>query len=266
MRNVLSKCAMIAIGAMSSGCLSTSVERGTEPTVNLEIDASIERLADTLVRAAEVRIDVSAMRLCVHEFQGSTAEQVYGHWVKQQGLELSSVGAALEHEFMVALSSRLHLLDSSLAGPGAPRLHADPLEAVADHVGATHALVGSFMRRDDQLAVSVRIVDARSLLIVAAARGVVPFAPLAELGPLAMHSRAPAMPTAPQETAAEIDVASGPVEPPIAEVVEGPTAPGPARPRIRKPGLSRVPEENLVPVDGPAALRRRVVPVARDGP
>ena len=163
--------ALLALGA--SACTSLFAERQSE---------AVEDIGARLVAAAETRSNLSSMRVWVYEIHETSPDPA----PRQFGLGPhgdDEIGLALEHDFSIALSSYLNLIETeAFAAPVAPASSASLDEQAAAH-GATHLLLGDYLRRDDELIVSVRLVAADSRLIVAAARGIVPLEELGDLVP-----------------------------------------------------------------------------------
>jgi len=181
----------IVLPALLSACAST----GAEPRRSAEMPdgrAAVESLADALVRAAERRVDTNAMRVFVDELREARDVRVGAVRIRTGRDELVTVGRELQRELIVALTSRLNLIDVDLARRTAGLAEDAPIEDVARAVGATHALVGTFSPRRDELEVLVRLVDAESLVIVAAVSGVLSVDDLSDLGRLALAPEDPA--------------------------------------------------------------------------
>ena len=188
---------------------------------------SIGELSARLVETARLRTDLSGMRVCVHDIRSRTVPDGRSR----------AIGDALEREFTVALASDLNLLDVEYSGPDAPTLAVDGLDEVSEHHGATHLLVGSFQERTEDMVVTVRLIDASSHLIVAAARGAVPIADFDALGswtPEIAEVSPRVEPTAPpvaesiQPVATENEILAlvkGPMANPVARPVEPQTQP-----------------------------------------
>ena len=162
--------ALVTVG--TSGCASL-FERG--------LDKSVEEIGIRLVDAAQARFNVGSMRVWVYEIHETGPEPVvavarYGVQPHHGGDE---IGVALEHEFTIALSNHLYLVEAEFYTPLLGRTSGATQGDLAAARGATHLLVGDYQRKGSELLVSVRLVDVESRLIVAAASGVVP---LAELG------------------------------------------------------------------------------------
>ena len=177
---------LLVVGACAS--TQTSVEMPDEAP---RAHVVVETLADELVRDAERRVDTNTMRVYVDELREARDTDDDLARMRMDHGELASVGRELQRELVVALTSRLNLIDVELARRTAGLEEETPVDDVARAVGATHALVGTFSPRRDELEVLIRLVDAKSLVIVAAASGVLAVDDLSDLGRLAL---APAEP------------------------------------------------------------------------
>jgi len=158
--------------ALAAGCAATGSRTGTE---------AIERITDRLVDAVELRADVRALRVCVHwihELNPDTgAPMIEG--VSQHGGG-NVIGTELQHRFIDALSNRMNVVEFELAENEDPELMSGGMQGLMETFGVTHVLVGDFVRRGGALDVSVRLVDAGTLLIVASANGIVPIEGLSD--------------------------------------------------------------------------------------
>ena len=164
----------LALGLLAgaAGCVAQT-ERPEDPA-----DAfvrGVRIIADALVESAERRTDLSAMRLFIDELEEDLSMTLDGRTLASH--EHAAVNKKLEQELMAALSNRTNLLDLGLDlepdRMSHPRSGAE-LRELAEEYGATHAVVGSYVRQGENLLLSIRIVEVKTLLIVASARGVVP--------------------------------------------------------------------------------------------
>ena len=160
--------------AAAASCASIGSRSGAQ---------AVDRITDSLVETAELRTDIRTLRVCVHWIHelnppaGSrTMDIVMGH----------GGGAAMElqlHQlFIDSLSNRLHVIEFELAEGENPEVMSSGMKALVETFGVTHLVVGDFVRRRHELDVSIRLVDADTLLIVASASGVVPIAALNDDG------------------------------------------------------------------------------------
>ena len=124
------------------------------------VDPAVLRMAAQLAGTAELRADLSAMKVCVHRIEGRDSKTYYGPHLAQAQAQLESIAIALEHEFMLALSNHMYLINTELATNTRARPTSFNLRATLDEVGATHAVVGHFVRDGDDLRVQVRLVEA----------------------------------------------------------------------------------------------------------
>jgi hypothetical protein len=176
----------LALAALSQGCASTAPEAHAPLSAEEGFDASVEVLADAIVRAAEQRVDTNALRVYVDELREARDVREGKVRIYTGGEELATVGRELQRELIVALTSRLNLIDVDLARRTSGLPEDAPVDEIARAVGATHALVGTFSPRRDELEILVRLVDADNLVIVAAVSGVLSIEDLSDLGRLAL--------------------------------------------------------------------------------
>jgi hypothetical protein len=158
-------------------CVVTGACAGIAPED--ELGGDVERLAERLVQTARERTDLRQLRVWVaeiHETRPQTARASAG------GASDDLIALQLEHELVIALAMRLNVIDSELVEPAATGASAALVERAAAQ-SATHVLVGDYVRQRDVLQVTVRLIDADSHLIAAAARGTVR---LAQVGPMSL--------------------------------------------------------------------------------
>lgn len=154
------------LAALLAAC--AGMPSGSSPS---RLAGSLEELAGTLRDEAELREDVRSIRVAVWEVrERSTA----GHRAREAAIGMPErddpLSASLERELELALASRFQVLDTELVGRLAES-DAPPTER-AGELGATHLFVADYEVVDDDVRVSVRLVDAERALIVASARGV----------------------------------------------------------------------------------------------
>ena len=150
--------------SIGGACASTSasVEQTGE---------DVTLLVDELVEFARQRVELSQMRVLVkeiHELRSAPATVREAAAPVRHGDPISEV---LEHELVIALASRVNVVESEFTAPAVTKASAVTLSDVASTYGATHLLAGDYMRSDDQLVVTVRLIDVDTRVIVAAARG-----------------------------------------------------------------------------------------------
>ncbi len=182
----LAACLLLTLAA---GCTTLGIPE-KQPSQPYAGDA-VAKIADQLVKSAELRADLSTMRVIVYGNQEARPEKGLAYRNLSNPEELGFITRELEHEFMLALSGKLHLLDVELAGTNAPKLGQTSIQDAAEHYAATHVLVSEFVRHGDDLVVSARLIEAGTLLIVAAARGVVSVKQLSDYGRLALGEHVP---------------------------------------------------------------------------
>ena len=151
-----------ALGVLAlvlSACVAPAT-RAPEPLA--PFDAAIADLTHQLVATAASRTAVGSMRVVVDRIE--PAEPATGELARVAGRELATdaFSDVLGAELTEALSLELHVFAD---GPGD-----ESLAERAQRLGATHAVVGSWIRDRGQVDVSLRLVDLGSGLIVAPAR------------------------------------------------------------------------------------------------
>lgn len=154
--------------ASALAACATSAPREAEVAPQLPVDAVVERLSGRLVAAAELRTDLNAMRLAVWPVEDALSEGRSARASLEEGAV--SLGDELRDQFQVALSEHLHVFDAELAGASEESWrHSNP-SRLASELGATHVLLGEVGRRGEDILLAIRLVDARTNLIVAAER------------------------------------------------------------------------------------------------
>ena len=122
-------------------------------------------IADRLVDAAELRANLSHMRVLVH--------------FRPAGPRERAVVPELERELVPSLARRMHLFDASLA----PN---EDLEALVERLDVTHVLFSDTTLEGNAILLSLRLVEHTSLHIVASVRGSIPLATLSQETRLAL--------------------------------------------------------------------------------
>ncbi len=169
-RRCLMTLVFLASGWLSYGCVVV-------PSARHRADEPVSAIAGRLVHALELRTDLQSVRLRLHAFQETRARDRPVH-DRNRLRRVHAIAEELELAFLVALSQRLHVVDPELARGETFGLPDTDADWTAIPVKATHFLIGSYIRRPhDRLVVSVRIVEAHSLLVVAASQGVIHTSP-----------------------------------------------------------------------------------------
>lgn len=161
--------ALIGIAVAASSCNSTPQQADSYSA----LQEAVTEIANRLIEAAELRIDMRTVRVCVHEIG---ADPMESRAMAASSLTVPGddwVGRELQKEIVVAIANRLNVVDTELGRMNAPDLRKTTLHDAAKHFGASHFLVGDYVSRGDEVILSLRLVDSESNLIVAAARGVV---------------------------------------------------------------------------------------------
>jgi len=164
----------VRMGLLAFAAAACATGATRERDASESLSASVAEIAGELVHAVEVRTDVSRMRVLVHEVLEGREEAPYALRTQTTTAQSAQLARELEHELVLALSSRLNLLAVDQAERGAQAAPQESMQSRAERFGATHALVGEFVREGDDLLVTVRLIDTENLLIVGVARGLVP--------------------------------------------------------------------------------------------
>ena len=133
---------------------------------------AIENIADRMIDAAERRIDVRNLRVSVQWIHNLGPTHTSGMWDTSHGSQ-EGIGRRLQHEFVIALSRRLNVIEIELLTEEVEGLMAGGVSSLVTNYGITHVLVGDFVQEGNDLNVQVRLVDAESYQIVAAASGTI---------------------------------------------------------------------------------------------
>jgi flagellar FlgO protein len=163
---------LVALALLVFGCATTGPKlAGTD----------VSQIAEQLVESARQRVELGQMRVVVRAIEelhpAPTGPRPAGNPVQRT----DPISETLEHEFVIALAGQLNVLESELVEPPVSSTTPSTLSEMASSYGATHLLAGDYQRSGDKLVVSVRLIDAESKIIVAAARGTVAL-PAAERG------------------------------------------------------------------------------------
>jgi len=141
----------------------------------------VDSIADKLVQNARERADLRQVRVWVTpiretRLRTTTTRTSPSSSTGPREPAEDVVGLRLEHELVIALATRLNVIESEhddvLASGNATPAAVPSAESILAR-GATHLVVGDYVRERDLLQVNLRLVDADSRLIVAAARGAV---------------------------------------------------------------------------------------------
>jgi hypothetical protein len=154
-----------------------------EPERHAEGD-DVEQLAARLVLAAQERTDLRPVRVWVADVRPAESAQA------PQPVRTAAhadppdtpgppdrIGERLGHELVLALATRLNVVETELAAADLAAQEGTTLQERAAARGATHLVLSDYLRRRDVLLTTVRLVDAESRLIVAAVRGEVRLGP-----------------------------------------------------------------------------------------
>jgi hypothetical protein len=179
------------VPAVLAACAATPA--APEKSAPAPIEPSVQRIIARLVGTAELRMDLASVRVWLMPLE-EPARGVTPALAQPYAVH-ALVGRELEQELVLALSQALYVLDPELVG------ETQSEDEVVRDFGATHFVMGSYAPQDDNLILSLRLVDARTKLIVAAARGIVDVASLSEPSRLAL-APAPVQPNSAQSALA----------------------------------------------------------------
>jgi hypothetical protein len=140
---------------------------------------NVDQLAERLVLTAKERADLRQIRVWVAEIRETRSQPTVP---TANGMPADLIGVRLEHELVIALATRLNVVESELLEPGLVTTARAALGESAAQRGATHVLVGDYVRQRDAIQITLRLVDADSRLIVAAARGSVKLSEIGLMG------------------------------------------------------------------------------------
>lgn len=171
---------LIALGA--TGCVggSFSTYGRTEKAVPETADLAFEigALVDELTELAGLRIPLGSVRVIIDEPVPVRPKSARFRPAAQGERDRRATQAAVRFELEMALGNRMNVvgagdlatgpLDGSATEVAAPEN--DSLAQRAARTGATHALLGTFVRDGDDLDLSIRLVEFDSEWIVATAR------------------------------------------------------------------------------------------------
>lgn len=181
-RNLASALGFTVVTSLTGACATTRSVEQTGDDVSL--------IADHLVESARQRVELSQIRVVVREIGRLPSPPIDRRATGVPTQRADPISDALEHDFMIALASRVNVVESGILGPTVQQIPAaSTLSELASSYGATHLLVGSYQRNEEVLVVSVRLIDADTKIIVAAARGKVTFPEREETDPLAYARR-----------------------------------------------------------------------------
>jgi len=164
----------IAAPALAFLLLIPGCRINPRPTTERE---TIAKIADRLIDAAEMRVDLRQVHACLHDIHALVPEGKVQP--AEAAVTRTTLARELEQEFVLVLHSRMNLVEADLMPP--PSEGEDTqVSSMAKYYGASHLLVGDYSIRDDDLLISIRLVDAESMIIVAAAGGTVPVSSLSD--------------------------------------------------------------------------------------
>lgn len=251
--------------ALSAGC-QTARE---DAEGGFEAKGGIEQIATTLVSQAEVRVDLSATRITVEPiFSSSEPGRLKRTEFSMDSMESAKraerLSDALREELSLALSRHMNVIDVRLSADATDKEDGGPTAPVT---AASHVLVGDYVGRGETILLTVRLVDSRTKLIVATARGEVLPRPLVNAGAthfLDSPERVAGQPATPKAT---LPVAPAAAAGFAATPRSSPTSPELSRPRERVPAASltsTAAAQSSAP--GLTRLRSRVAKPAPSGP
>ena len=223
-RTSLARALAVALAAVLAACASSRT-KAPQPL-------DVAGLAERLVEAARQRVELNRVRVVVQEIRPLRFAPPGERAAANPPEGEDAVGVALEHGFVIALASRLNVVESEEIAPAVRHTPANTLGDVAATYGATHLLIGDYQRRRDGFLVSVRLVDAESHLIVAAVAGTVAVPEIALSEDSRRLAAAAPDPAAPRIVRASSDVGGPAAQPqvvqPLAQQPAALRAPAPA--------------------------------------
>lgn len=163
-----------AAALLATAACATTPERPA-PDAGPGLEASVGRIAERLVRSAELRTNLRSVRTRI-----DTIEPEHGTAGRFAADEGERIGTVLRRELMLVLVDDIYLVDSD-ADPHDRATLGEVSRAADAPPGATHRLVGDYVCVGGDVYLSMRLVDARTHVIVAAARGPIPLAALGDL-------------------------------------------------------------------------------------
>lgn len=154
---------LLGVALGPAGCATTPLSR------------SVSEIAERLAASLEQRKDARALRILVYEIHATEASNPRVGRASAAPAHGDDLGTLLEHELVVALAPRLNIVEAERAAAGSELLVGAGLKRLAEHFGANAVLAGDYLREEGGgVRLSLRIIDVDSMLVVAAATGVIP--------------------------------------------------------------------------------------------
>lgn len=151
------------------GCSSTpEVQPETAPGIGPAVD----RAAFELASKAAKRVEISTLRVALHnvaDIDGNGTSPLPSRFASN---DLSVLTEEVAGEMTIALASNFHLIDLDLMQPITESWRRDGLSPaeMVERSGATHLVVGTISPHEHAVQLNLRLVDAKSYVIVSTAR------------------------------------------------------------------------------------------------
>lgn len=173
--------------ALLSGCIGTgyhqTVPQRSARVVVSDVSSEIAALAQELEGRASLRSSLGSARILVEDLEAIGPRKGRHRFAILDEEDLRAVRDTIRYELEMALGNRLNILDPD-AAMAAEEPAGDGVNAASlrQRLGATHAVVGTFVRNGEVVDISLRLVDLRDGWIVATAERRIPrFVPRAAL-------------------------------------------------------------------------------------
>ncbi|MEM9381338.1 MAG: hypothetical protein AAGB93_15400 [Planctomycetota bacterium] len=172
----------LVVAAGAAGCVSETYsmyernQKSAPKTADLAYEISV--LVDDLSERAGLRIPLGSARVIIDEPVPIRPKSARFRPAAQGERDRRATQAAVRFELEMALGNRMNVVGAGDLASGALESPAtevagrpeQSLAQRAERTGATHALLGSFVRDGDDLDLSVRLIELDSEWIVATAR------------------------------------------------------------------------------------------------
>lgn len=156
------------LAVMVAACSSAPSSREAPALRNTTID----QVANDLLEVTERRAALRGVRLHLRGIHALTGSKITAAGASSHDEDL--MAAELEHRFLIALSRRFATVEPEFFQPDSVQMPNAGLETVSDELEITHVVVGDYEYKRETLTVRLRLVDVKTLLIVAASRGSLP--------------------------------------------------------------------------------------------
>ncbi len=172
---------LMAAGALLASCTGLSYServdpRGSRPAAS-HVPSEIAILAQDLEERASLRSSLGSARILVEALEPIGPRKGRHRFAILDEEDLRAVQDTIRYELEMALGNRLNVLDPDAAiraSEAGAESDSAPGASLRDRLGATHAVVGTFVRNGDLVDIAVRLVDLRDGWIVATAERRIP--------------------------------------------------------------------------------------------